>query len=212
MQPGSLASAVALVEREGWAGLQIDNENYPGQASWDDRLPQRFDALLGNLSAAFEAAGMQVVVDICSTWTRDIGELQRVRTYAKHARPNTIFMDMAMYTQAGHIPGGNMQQLTNLKAAVPLGQIAVGVGLVEMPGHRNASCGGWPQCTNFSNPACGCYDYGWTEDGFRTFTSQAAMAGVTQIDVWRQDMTPPPGTSAAIPPWFIDALAKFLKG
>jgi hypothetical protein len=35
--------------------------------------------------------------------------------------------------------------------------------------------------------------------------------GVEEIDVWRQDMTPPPGTKVAVPDWLMDELAGFLS-
>eukprot|EP01043_Picozoa_sp_COSAG02_P044451 COSAG02_NODE_3973_length_5970_cov_1.807529_2_plen_137_part_00 len=80
-----------------------------------------------------------------------------------------------------------------------------------MPGHENASCGGWPQCANVSNPACGCLDYGWNHSAFATFVREVEALGIQEIDVWRQDMTPPPGTNASVPPWLIAELAGFLK-
>ena len=35
--------------------------------------------------------------------------------------------------------------------------------------------------------------------------------GVNEIDIWREDMTPPPGTTASIPEWLLSELAGFLK-
>ena len=64
--------------------------------------------------------------------------------------------------------------------------------------------------TNFSNPQCGCLDYGWNQTSFSAFVRAVEDAGVTEIDVWRQDMTPPLGTVPAIPPWLISELAGFL--
>ena len=46
--PGSLATAMAMLEREGWSGFGIDNENYP--PSMPPALPTKFGWLLGNLS------------------------------------------------------------------------------------------------------------------------------------------------------------------
>ena len=210
-QPGALASAVALVEREGWSGLGVDNENFSAQKDWDPRLPARFASLLGNLSAALDAAGKQLVVDVCSTWNGCVcGGAQNLAEYARRA-PAARFMDMADYFQKGNIPGGDAQQVLNLKKVVPVGQIAAGVGLVDASGHKNASCGGWPQCTNFSDPACGCLWYGWNASTLSAFVDAAEAAGVEEIDVWRQDMTPPPGTSADVPEWFIDTMAGFLQ-
>jgi hypothetical protein len=70
LQPGSLDSAVALVKREGWAGLGLDNEiKGPADAhdkdvspDWDPRLPQRFAAFTGNLSAALASHGAEMPV------------------------------------------------------------------------------------------------------------------------------------------------------
>ena len=210
-RPGALASAVALVEREGWSGIGVDNENYSAQKDWDPRLPARFASLLGNLSAALDAAGKQLVVDICSTWNGCICGPQYLAEYARRA-PAARFMDMADYDAKGNIPGGDKQQVVDLKKLMPLRQIAAGVGLVDAPGHRNASCGGWPQCTNISNPACGCLWYGWTAKTLDAFVGAAEQAGVEEIDVWREDMTPPPGTTADIPTWFIDTMTGFLQG
>ena len=54
LAPGSLESAIALVKREGWAGLGLDNEiKGPADAhdkdvspGWDPRLPERFAAFV----------------------------------------------------------------------------------------------------------------------------------------------------------------------
>eukprot|EP01052_Picozoa_sp_SAG31_P047387 SAG31_NODE_9468_length_1273_cov_0.893526_2_plen_156_part_00 len=89
--------------------------------------------------------------------------------------------------------------------------IAPAVGLTEMPGHENASCCGWPQCANLSNPACGCLNYGWNHSAFAAFVREVEALGIEEIDVWRQDMTPPPGTTASVPPWLMSELAGFLR-
>jgi hypothetical protein len=54
-------------------------------------------------------------------------------------------MDMGSY-YAGESAGAPRQVLNNLTLAqqLPLPMIAPAIGLVEMPGHENASCGGWP--------------------------------------------------------------------
>ena len=67
MRPGSLASAVALLETNGWDGLAIDNEDYP--PGMPAEMPAAFGRLLGNLSKAFAAAGRTVVVDVASVST-----------------------------------------------------------------------------------------------------------------------------------------------
>ena len=64
-------------------------------------------------------------------------------------------MDMATYygpnggKQFGKRENRTMDDLrklvADLKTHVPTDQIALGVGLVDLPGHVNASCGGWPQ-------------------------------------------------------------------
>ena len=59
------------------------------------------------------------------------------------------------------------------------------VGVVEMPGYVNASCGSWPQCANISDPACGCLDYGWNHSSFAAFVREAEVAGVSELDVYR---------------------------
>jgi hypothetical protein len=54
-------------------------------------------------------------------------------------------------------------------------------------------------------------NYGWNESTFHDFVAAMSAMEVQEIDVWRQDMTPPPGTTAAIPPWFIHTLQRFLN-
>ena len=54
--------------------------------------------------------------------------------------------DMAEYNAGGNIAGGVKQQLTDLTSkyfngSAQLHMIAPAVGLTEMPGHENASCG-----------------------------------------------------------------------
>ena len=214
MQPGSLASAVAMLETEGWTGLGIDNENAP--PAMPAALPEHFRRLLGNLSKVMTAANKSVVVDVCSTWGGDIGGPSHLQAYAQAAPTNTRFMDMAEYNAGGHIPGGVKAQLANLKhkylnGTQQLRMIAPAIGMTEMPGHENASCGGWPQCANISDHRCGCLNYGWNASGLSAFVAEVEALGITEIDVWRQDMTPPPGTIPHIPPWFISELAGFLK-
>ena len=55
-----------------------------------------------------------------------------------------------------------------------------------MPGHENASCGGWPQCANLSSPACGCLNYGWNHSDLAAFVREVEELGIEEIDVWRQ--------------------------
>lgn len=70
--PGSLDSAVAMVESAGWTGLAIDNEDYIGKGSASSpRLPEQFRRFLGNLTKVMTAAKKTVVVDVCSTWHGD---------------------------------------------------------------------------------------------------------------------------------------------
>lgn len=206
--PGSLATAMAMLEREGWSGFGIDNENYP--PSMPPALPTKFGWLLGNLSLVAAEANRTVVVDVTSTWTSDIGGPEYLPGYGRRTPTNVRYMDMAEYFAQGHLPGGNNAQLVRLKQMLPLRMIAPAVGLTEMPGHRDASCGGWPQCTNFSDPACGCIDYGWNRTAFAVFVRDVEAAGITEIDIYRQDMTPPPGTIPSVPPWLIAELAGFL--
>ena len=90
MQPGSLDSAVAMVERAGWTGMAIDNEDWPAP----DPLPEMFRRFLGNLTKVMTAAKKTVVVDVCSTWHGDIGGPEHLPGYAKAANNNIRFMDM----------------------------------------------------------------------------------------------------------------------
>jgi hypothetical protein len=120
-------------------------------------------------------------------------------------------MDMAEYFAAGHISGGNAAQMKLLGKMLPAAMAVPAIGLTEMPGYANASCGGWPQCTNFSNPRCGCLDYGWNQSSFAAFVRNVEAVGFTEIDVYRQDLSPPPGTTPSIPSWLIDELAGFLS-
>ena len=46
---------------------------------------------------------------------------------------------------------------------------------------------------------------------FAAFVREVERLGISEIDVWRQDMTPPPGTTASIPDWLLSELAGFLK-
>lgn len=80
----------------------------------------------------------------------------------------------------------------------------------ETPGHENASCGWDPPCTNASDPKCKCLNYGWNETMFTQFVADVEAAGMEEIAVWREDMTPPSGTTPSIPDWFINALADFV--
>ena len=52
-RPGSMASAVELVRRNGWAGLGLDNE---ASAQGDARLPGKLASFIGNLSAALHGS------------------------------------------------------------------------------------------------------------------------------------------------------------
>jgi hypothetical protein len=142
---------------------------------------------------------------------------EHLAAYGRHAASNVRFFDMAEYTSSGHATGGNVAQLQDLRDnhGIPLRQLAPAVGLVDTPGHMNASCEGWPtnrpRCANLSDPVCGCFDYGWNETSFWQFVHAAEALGYEEIDVYRADAAPPPGTSAEIPAWFIDALAGFLE-
>eukprot|EP00038_Savillea_parva_P010499 m.190757 g.190757 ORF g.190757 m.190757 type:complete len:405 (-) comp18120_c0_seq1:2038-3252(-) len=206
--PGSLASAVAMMQREGWDGIGIDNEDFP--PTMPPELPERFAELLGNLSAVTAAANKTLVVDVTSTWVGDIGGPSYLPGYAARTPKLVRYMDMAEYFATGHIPGGNKAQLDALKTLMPTRMAVPAVGLTEMPNHRNASCGGWPQCANVSDPRCGCIDYGWNQSSFAAFVRNVENGGFNEIDVYRQDLTPPPGTVPSIPPWLIDELAGFL--
>jgi hypothetical protein len=94
-------------------------------------------------------------------------------------------MDMATYFSTFRgVPHSAADMVAPFARLLPeLRMAAPAVGLTEMPGHVNASCGGWPQCANVSNPACGCLDYGWNQSAFATFVRAVEAAGVTEIDV-----------------------------
>eukprot|EP01046_Picozoa_sp_COSAG06_P006629 COSAG06_NODE_313_length_17764_cov_4.287235_11_plen_235_part_00 len=93
-QPGSMESAVELVRQEGWAGLGLDNE---ASAQSDARLPGLLASFIGNLSTALHAAGFRLVVDVTSTWHRNIAGPEYLPLYGRAAAPSTVFMDMATY-------------------------------------------------------------------------------------------------------------------
>ena len=143
-------------------------------------------------------------------WEGCIGGPEHLRSYAQLAPTALRFMDMGSYckktgrlsrfvavcpantkrtaiTDAGKAAAP--RQVFNsqtLAQQLPRPMLAPAVGLVEMPGHANASCGGWTnghQCTNLSNPDCGCIDYGWTQPTLHAFLTQAEQLGVQEIDV-----------------------------
>eukprot|EP01043_Picozoa_sp_COSAG02_P044452 COSAG02_NODE_3973_length_5970_cov_1.807529_3_plen_217_part_00 len=116
--PGSLDSAVAMLQHEGWTGLGIDNENAPPKMP--KQLPEMFRRLLGNLSKVMTPANLTVVVDVCSTWGGDIGGPGYLSGYAMAAPTNVRFMDMAEYDAQGHVSGGVKAQLATLKNMLPL--------------------------------------------------------------------------------------------
>lgn len=208
--PGSMESLLSLVESEGWDGIGIDNENDPANDDWDDRIPQMYGLLLESMSSALHNSGRYLSVDVNSRWKHNIGGPEYIPEYGAKA-PTSIFMDMAEYYYQPNKPYDNMKILHDYQELLLPSQAGIGVGLVDMPGHENASCSGWPQCTDFDNPACMCIDYGWNEQSFRKFIKDAAESGVQEIDVWRNDITPPPGTTAFIPPWWIEILTDYLS-
>eukprot|EP01050_Picozoa_sp_SAG11_P022689 SAG11_NODE_4355_length_1935_cov_0.935185_2_plen_273_part_00 len=176
-------------------------------------MPEKFGLLLGNLSTTFSKAGKTVVVDVASDWAGNIGGPDHLESYAQHA-PTIRFMDMGSY-YAGEADAPRLV-FNNLALArlLPRPMLAPGIGLVEIPGHENASCGGWPdghQCTNLSDPACGCIDYRWSQATLHDFITQAEQLGVQEIDVWRMDLDIPPGTVPSVPPWFVAELTGFLS-
>ena len=207
--PGSMESLLALVVTEGWDGIGIDNENDPTDANWDDSIPDMYALFLQFMSWTFLATEKHLSVDVNSRWKHNIGGPEYIPLYGLWTKGT--FMDMAEYHYQPDKPYDNMKILQDYQELIVPSQAGIGVGLVDMPGHENASCSGWPQCTDFDNPACMCIDYGWTEESFRKFIMQAADAGVEEIDVWRNDITPPPGTIAYIPPWWIEILTDFLS-
>ena len=137
-QPGSMASAVALVRENGWAGLGLDNE---GDAQADPRLPGLVASFVGNLSAALHGAGFRLVVDVTSTWHGNLGGPEFLPLYAQHAAPSTVFMDMATYFNSRPNRMSIAETLAKLSGmAGGTRRAAAGVGAEMLPGHTNASC------------------------------------------------------------------------
>ena len=149
-------------------------------------------------------------MDISSRWGGDIVWPDYLSQYAA---TGAHVMDMEPYygpgdpnaNQFGKPEPRNMSQmqqiLDGLTAKIPLPQIGVAVGTVELPGHANASCGpGFSACTN----------YGWNRTTLREFIKRVEAAGITELDVWREDLTPPKGETVAIPEWFVEEVAAFL--
>lgn len=112
-------------------------------------MPQKFALLLGNLSRALADANKTTVVDVCSTWKDYVGGPDQIAEYAKVTPRGTRYMDMATYfaTFRGvpHSAADMVAPFVHLLGGTSMA--APAVGLTEMPGHTNASCGGWPQCT-----------------------------------------------------------------
>lgn len=201
-QPGSMDSAVELVRRHGWAGLQYDNEiSKPGNPLWDERLPAQYNAFVGNLSAALTAAGFRLIVDVTSTWRGNIAGPDYLAATAK-AAPDARFMDMATYFNTK--PNGMTMPETLGKLVGMLGndssRAIAAVGAQMLPGYENASCAS----------ATSCIDYKWTKPAFAAFVRDVEAAGIPEIDVYRFDRDPPHGTVSALAPWMIDELAGFL--
>ena len=65
-----------------------------------------------------------------------------------------------------------------------------------------------PARTGLSSVRCrGCRNH----SAFAAFVREVEALGINEIDVWRNDLTPPPGTTAHIPDWLLSELAGFLK-
>lgn len=102
-------------------------------------------------------------------------------------------------------------QLDSIQAAVKDSErIVLGLGLQESPGHVNASCG--ITCADVDDPKCSCCNYGWDEPSLKAWLRLVSAKGLTKVTVYRQDMTPPVGTTSDPPAWFIGALAEWLHG
>ena len=137
-RPGSMASAVALVRENGWAGLSLDNEE---DAKADPRLPGLVASFVGNLSAALHSAGFRLVVDITSTWHGNLGGPEFVPLYARRAAPSTVFFDMATYFNSRPNGMSMGETLAKLSAMVGgAGRAAAGVGAEMSPGCVVTSC------------------------------------------------------------------------
>ena len=70
-----------------------------------------------------------------------------------------------------------------------------------LPGYFNASC----------DTPSNCLDYRWNHSAFAAFVRTVEAAGVREIDVYRFDRDPPPGTISALAPWMVDELRGFLS-
>ena len=197
-RPGSMASAVELVRRNGWAGLGLDNE---ASAQGDARLPGKLASFIGNLSAALHGAGFRLVVDVTSTWHGNIAGPEYLPMYGRAAAPSTVFMDMATYFNSRPNHMSMAETLSKLSAMVGgPGRAAAGVGAEMLPGHFNASC----------DTPTNCLDYRWNHTAFARFVRTVEAAGVPEIDVYRFDRDPPPGTVSALAPWMVSELKGFL--
>eukprot|EP01047_Picozoa_sp_COSAG01_P012477 COSAG01_NODE_563_length_15451_cov_70.726225_15_plen_751_part_00 len=213
-QPLSMESAVALVRREGWSGLGLDNEIKgppgPSAKNWDPRLPSRYASLVGNLSGALARDGLELVSDVTSTWHGDLGGPEHIPAYAR-AAPQMRVMDMATYFNSRPNGFSMAQTIANLTKMMggQVAQVGLGVGAMQQPGHEGASC---THCGNTSDLNCGCIDYQWNASALARFVADAEAAGVREIDVWRMDIDQPPrGQVSALSDWFIGTLAGFLS-
>jgi hypothetical protein len=81
------------------------------------------------------------------------------------------------------------------------GRAAAGVGAEMLPGYFNASC----------DTPTNCLDYRWNHSAFAAFVRTVEAAGMWEIDVYRFDRDPPPGTTSALAPWMVDELTGFLS-
>lgn len=100
--------------------------------------------------------------------------------------------------------------VTHLINLTSLATATFGIGGMDTRTHANASCAGWPQCSNVSDPSCGCFNYGWDQQSMDTLLNFLLEKDVHTVSVWRGDITPPPGTTPQWPTWYTDALARFL--
>ena len=157
-------AAAQAVLAHNWSGLVVDDEQMASTSS-----PDMYAKFIGYMSTELDNIGRRFVVDVCSTWHGDIVGPENLAAYA-NAPGAPALMDMATYFGFA-VPSGtthgvptprtfaDLQNVVNgLLDKIPTAQIAIGVGLTGPPSAANASCGGWPQCTNMTDPACSCYE------------------------------------------------------
>jgi hypothetical protein len=106
-------------------------------------------------------------------------------------------------TAPGFDAACHRRNLDAMQKLVPADRLAASVGAVETPAHINATCN-WD-----GKQLSQCYDYGWNQTTLRAFLSMLSTGGVRELNVWRQDLAPPPGQTSDIPQWFREEVARW---